>query len=128
MMAPLIIPESGVTLLEIGSSTTDDDTSKLETKPIQAMQLELTDDVVQEILRSARHSGKGMNMSFGKTIVSSVTTLLTSVSAIDTISIDSSLWEQVTSSRCKHLPFAYPTLRLHFKQRERARHRWTSKP
>ena len=76
-MAPLTIPESGVTLIESPRSKTDDSTSKPESKPIQAMQLELTDDVLHEILRNARNGGKGMNMSFGKTIVSLRNILLT---------------------------------------------------
>ena len=65
-MAPLAIPESGFTLVD---SETQHGPPKAGDKPIQVMQLDLTDDMLQEILRSARHGGKGVNMSFGKMIV-----------------------------------------------------------
>ena len=68
-MIPLAIPESGLTLVDSAQSQTENGPLKADNKPIQIMQLELTDDVLQEILRSARHGGKGVNMSFGKMIV-----------------------------------------------------------
>ena len=68
-MVPLAIPESGLTLVDSAQSQTENGPLKADNKPIQIMQLELSDDVLQEILRSARHGGKGLNMSFGKMIV-----------------------------------------------------------
>ncbi len=68
-MIPLAIPESGLTLVDSVQSQTENGPLKADNKPIQIMQLELTDDVLQEVLRSARHGGKGVNMSFGKMIV-----------------------------------------------------------
>ena len=65
-MVPLAIPESGLTLVD---SEIENGPPKADTKPVQIMQLDLTDDMLQEILRSARHGGKGVNMSFGKMIV-----------------------------------------------------------
>ena len=68
-MIPLAIPKTGLTLVDSAQSRTENGPLKADNNPIQIMQLELTDDVLQEILRSARHGGKGVNMSFGKTIV-----------------------------------------------------------
>lgn len=65
-MIPFAIPESGLTLVD---SETENGLPKADNKPIQIMQLDLTDDMLQEILRNARHGGKGVNMSFGKMIV-----------------------------------------------------------
>lgn len=66
-MAHLTIPESGLTLVEPLASKTE---TKTDGRPLQIMELELADGVLQEMFKSARHGGKGVNLSFGKTIVS----------------------------------------------------------
>lgn len=68
-MVQLAVPKSGLTLVDSAQSQTENGLLKADNKQIQIMQLELSDDVLQEILRSARHGGKGLNMSFGKMIV-----------------------------------------------------------
>lgn len=65
-MAPLTVPETGLNLLEAPTSITEE---KKESKSLQIMQLDLPDDVLEAIVKSARHGGKGVNVSFGKTIV-----------------------------------------------------------
>ena len=71
-MALLAVPDSGLTLVESPQARTQDGQLKPDSKPIQVMQLELTDAVLQEILKSARQGGKGVNLSLGKTIVCSL--------------------------------------------------------
>lgn len=72
-MTTLSIPSSGLTLL--GSPGTKDynDVSKIGGRVPQAMRLDLDDGVLQNILRTARSGGKGVHLSFGKTIVHSFT-------------------------------------------------------
>ena len=65
-MAPLTVPDEGLTLLESPTSISE---GKNGNKPLQIMQLDLADGVLEEILKSARHGVKGLNVSFGKTIV-----------------------------------------------------------
>ena len=69
-MAQLRIPDSGLTLIERGQSNPADGPSKNNTGRAQVMQLDLTPSVLGELVRSARHGGKGVNVHFGKTIVS----------------------------------------------------------
>ena len=69
-MAQLLVPNSGVTLIERTQSTLQHDVRKPITGLAQVMQLELQPNVLGDLLRSARHGGKGVNVQFGKTIVS----------------------------------------------------------
>jgi len=71
-MTTLDIPSNGLTLREFPSSS-GHDVSKTGGRVQQAMRLDLEDGVLQNILRSARSGGKGVNLSFGKTIVQSFT-------------------------------------------------------
>ena len=70
-MTQLSVPEHGLKLLELldHPPASDDGNAKLKAVPAQAMLLELDDNVLHEILRSARHGGKGVNLAFGKSIV-----------------------------------------------------------
>ena len=61
----LALPETGLTLSR--SPTYHGD--KTESKPLQIMQLDLADGVLEDIVNSARHGLKGVNVTFGKTIV-----------------------------------------------------------
>lgn len=63
-MVPLTVPEGGLTLLDSPMSTADD-----KTKPLQIVQLDLADAILEDIFKSARQGGKGLNVTFGKTIV-----------------------------------------------------------
>ena len=69
-MAQLLVPESGLTLIEHPQSKPDDSDLKNNTGLAQVMQLDLAPNVLEDIMRSARHGGKGVNVQFGKTIVS----------------------------------------------------------
>ncbi len=62
----LTVPESGLTLLGSPTPTAE---VKSDNKPLQIMQLDLADGVLQDVFKSARHGGKGVNVTFGKTIV-----------------------------------------------------------
>ena len=64
------IAEAGVSLLGAPRSAASEDGSSTSPKPLQAMRLELDAGVLDNIIRSARSGGKGVHMSFGKTIVS----------------------------------------------------------
>ena len=63
-MAPITVPTSGLTLLD-AFTPTPDDTNKMP----QMMKLDLPEGTLEEIFKSARLGGKGMNVTFGKTIV-----------------------------------------------------------
>ncbi|KAL6713885.1 hypothetical protein ACLMJK_008379 [Lecanora helva] len=65
-MAPLNVPETGMTLVDSPRATPADQGTG--NKPLQIMQVDLTDDVLEDIVKSARHGGTGLNVSFGKTI------------------------------------------------------------
>ena len=65
-MVPLTVPDSGLTLLGSPMLTAGD---KKENNPLQVMQLDLADGILEDLIKSARHGGKGLNVSFGKTIV-----------------------------------------------------------
>ena len=69
-MAQLLVPDSGLTLLHLAHSKPNDGASKTKTGLAQVMRLELTPNLLGDVLRSARHGGKGVNVHFGKTIVS----------------------------------------------------------
>ncbi len=69
-MAQLLVPSSGLTLVEAARSKSDDVTLKKNTGLAQVMQLDLTPHLLADVLKSARHGGKGVNVQFGKTIVS----------------------------------------------------------
>lgn len=66
-MGQLTVPPGGLTLVDPLTSSTD---SKTDDKQSQIMQLDLEAGLLQELLRSARHGGKGVSVAFGKTIVS----------------------------------------------------------
>ena len=63
-MAPITVPDGG---LSLPSFTVE---SKTNIKPSQVMQLDLAPGVLEEMLTSARQGGKGVKVSFGKTMVS----------------------------------------------------------
>ncbi len=65
-MVQLTVPEGGLTLLEPPTSTMG---SSTESKPVQIMQLVLEKGILKEIFKSSRHGGKGVNITFGKSIV-----------------------------------------------------------
>ena len=67
------IAEEGVSLPAAPGSAVGEDGSSTSPKPLQAMRLELEAGVLDNIIRSSRSGGKGVHMSFGKTIVSSPT-------------------------------------------------------
>ena len=67
-MAQITINECGLVLAGAPSSNTANDPSA-ETKPPQAMRLDLEDGVLEEILKASRNDGKGVHISFGKTVV-----------------------------------------------------------
>ena len=69
-MAQLPIPASGLNLIDHTQSKFNDAVSQDNTGLAQVMQLDLPPNVLGDILRSARHGGKGVNVHFGKTIVS----------------------------------------------------------
>ena len=70
VMAQILVPDGGLTLIEHNQRNPQDDTSRTDTGLAQVMQLELPPNVLGDILRSARQGGKGVNVQFGKTIVS----------------------------------------------------------
>ncbi len=67
-MGQLSIPEGGLVLAGAPSSN-DANGPSAGTKPLQAMRLDLADGVLEEILKASCNSGKGVHMSFGKTVV-----------------------------------------------------------
>lgn len=69
-MAQLLVPDSGLTLIEHTQSTFENGVSKKNTGFAQVMQLQLPPNILGDVLRSTRHGGKGVNVQFGKTIVS----------------------------------------------------------
>ena len=66
-MAQLLVPDSGLTLIHHAQSNPQNGTSKVNAGLAQVMQLDLPSNIFGDILRSAR---KGVNVHFGKTIVS----------------------------------------------------------
>ena len=69
-MDTMKIAKAGVSLLGAPGSAVGEDGSSTSPKPLQAMRLELEAGILDNIIRSARSGGKGVHMSFGKTIVS----------------------------------------------------------
>lgn len=69
-MAEIAVPEGGLALIDPLQSLTGEDASMNQGKPCQFIRLDLPKAALGEILRNARHGGKGVNVSFGKTIVS----------------------------------------------------------
>ena len=68
-MNTLKIGQEGIVLHGAPGSAQSESASKPSVKPLQAMRLELEDDVLDHIIRSAQSGGKGVHMSFGKNIV-----------------------------------------------------------
>ena len=68
-MDTIKIAEEGISLLGASGHVHGEDDPKPAVKPMQAMRLELEEGVLDNILRSARSGGKGVHLSFGKTIV-----------------------------------------------------------
>lgn len=66
-MAQLLVPDSGLTLIHHTQQNPENVTSKANAGLAQIMQLDLSPNLLGDILRSAR---KGVNVHFGKTIVS----------------------------------------------------------
>lgn len=66
-MAQLLVPDSGLTLTHHTQPNPENGTSKANAGLAQVMQLDLPPNLLGDILRSAR---KGVNVHFGKTIVS----------------------------------------------------------
>lgn len=69
-MAQLLVPDSGLTLVENAQMKSKDAAFKNNAELAQVMQLNLPPNILGDILKSARHGGKGVNVHFGKTIVS----------------------------------------------------------
>ena len=69
-MAQLLVPDSGLTLIDHAKPKLQDPTSKNNNGLAQIMQLDLSPNLLGDLLKSARHGGKGVNVQFGKTIVS----------------------------------------------------------
>ncbi len=70
MAQQLLVPDSGLTLTHNALLKPQDAASKINTGLSQVMQLQLPPNLLGDLLRSARHGGKGVNVHFGKTIVS----------------------------------------------------------
>ena len=68
-MAQLLVPPGGLTLVHSAQSKSEDVTSEINGGLSQVMQLDLPPNLLGDILRSVR---KGVNVHFGKTIVSSL--------------------------------------------------------
>ena len=69
-MANIDIPANGVALHgSLAPRIHSDGAPKTTSKVKQAMRLDLDEGVVQGILRTARSGGKGVHVSFGKSIV-----------------------------------------------------------
>lgn len=72
-MAEVLVPDSGLTLIHHAQSKSENVTSKVNSGLAQVMQLDLPPKILGDVLRSARHGGgkgHGVNVHFGKTIVS----------------------------------------------------------
>ena len=69
-MAQLLVPDGGLTLVHHPHPRSENATPRLDAGLAQVMQLDLPPNLLGDLLRSARHAGKGVNVHFGKTIVS----------------------------------------------------------
>lgn len=67
-MAQLLVPDSGLTLIDQTQPKLEDAASKNNPGLAQVMQLDLPLHLLADLLKSARHGGKGLNVQFGKTI------------------------------------------------------------
>lgn len=67
-MAQLLVPDSGLTLVEHAKPKLQDPNSKKHNGLAQIMQLDLPPNLLGDLLKSARRGGKGVNVQFGKTI------------------------------------------------------------
>lgn len=65
-MAAMVVPSGGIALH--GAPDSDIGSKDARSSPIQAMQLEMTQDIVDELLESVR-SGKAPQIFFGRTPV-----------------------------------------------------------
>ena len=94
MTTILTVPNGGTTLCGIPGSASDDGSSSAKAVP-QAFRLDLEDGVLQNILRSARSGGKGVHVSFGKTIVGPFTTSLVLSELTMALTIDFEFRQQI---------------------------------
>lgn len=69
-MAQILVPDTGLALINRTQSKSEDAASRDNTGLAQVMQLDLPPNILRDVLKSARHGGKGVNVHFGKTIVS----------------------------------------------------------
>ena len=127
-MTTLPVSGKGLTLLGAPGSNTDNDVSKAGGKVQQAMRLDLEEGVLQNILRSARSGGKGVHVSFGKTIVGLFTILLLFPSAILTLTIDTQLREQIEAIDGFHPSISYRALQLRLRSTQRTYLRCITEP
>ncbi len=67
-MAQITLKDGGLVLAGAPSFNTANGPSA-GTKPPQAMRLDLEDGVLEDILKASRNDGKGVHISFGKTVV-----------------------------------------------------------
>lgn len=66
MMVQLTVPEGGLTLPQTPTFTNDSNT---DGQPLQIIQLDLTEGILKEVFKNSHHGGKGVNITFGKSIV-----------------------------------------------------------
>ena len=69
-MDSLIVPASGLTLTGRPASNLQTDPTNVGAKSPQVLQLDLTQAVLEELLKNAVAGGKGIHVSFGKVPVS----------------------------------------------------------
>ena len=94
MTTLLSVPGKSLSLLGSPGLGTDNDASTTGGAVPQAMQLDLEEGVLQNILRSARSGGKGVHVSFGKTIVSPFTVFVLFYPRLN-LTIDTQFWESI---------------------------------
>ena len=84
------------------------DPSKTASLAQQAMRLDLDEEVLQGILRSARSGSKSVHVSFGKSIVNRFTgSLLLFGSPTITVTIDTPLWDSVQAISCHYSAYTH---------------------
>ncbi len=66
-MGSLVVPKTGLAL--VGANDANMGTSKTGSRSTQVMQMILSEDLLEELVKSNRSGGKGMHLSFGKTPV-----------------------------------------------------------
>ncbi len=67
-MPSLMVPDDGLLLHDVTAAS--DASSKLPSRPTQAMRLDLAADMLNDIVKSAHEGGKAVQLSFGKALVS----------------------------------------------------------